>query len=270
MKTGWIRVSRSHPCPVCGKRDWCCVSSQSGAVCCMRTASDRPIGNGGWLHGGVAGPPARQGVTTGVKGYEPPEFDALLWWRAVRHVLRWERLEPWSIALGLPMDALDVMGACTLGEMLAFPMHDGTGQVCGIRTRNRDGSKRAVIGSRAGVFLPTFHDHEAEPVVCEGPTDAAAALALGFWPIGRPSCLGCERHVVDTCRRLGTERVTLCADADGPGIAGARRLADVLVASRIGVRVVTPGVHKDLRDWFKAGATPAMVDVAWSQAEWRG
>ncbi|MEI6246620.1 MAG: hypothetical protein WCQ64_16465, partial [Acidobacteriota bacterium] len=60
--------------------------------------------------------------------------------------------------LGLPIGALDVMGACVLGEMLAFPMYDGTGEVCGIRTRKPDGSKRAVTGCRAGVFLPTFHD----------------------------------------------------------------------------------------------------------------
>ncbi|MEI6148942.1 MAG: hypothetical protein WCS01_07580, partial [bacterium] len=155
----------------------------------MRVASEMPSRNGGWIHNAT---PTRSGATprrqpTAVNGYESPDFDALLWWRAVRHVLRWERLEPWSIGLGLPMGVLDVMGACTLGEMLAFPMHDGTGQVCGIRTRNRDGSKRAVTGSRAGVFLPTFHDG-AEPVVCEGPTDAAAAMAMEFWPIGRPSC----------------------------------------------------------------------------------
>jgi phage/plasmid primase-like uncharacterized protein len=153
--------------------------------------------------------------------------------------------------------------------MLAFPMYDGTGEICGIRTRNRDGTKRAVTGSRAGVFLPAYHDPEAKPVICEGPTDAAAALALGFYPIGRPSCSGCERHVVYTCRRLGIKKVTLCADDDGPGIAGAKKLGDVLQAAKISVCMVTPCGHKDLRDWFKAGATRAMVDAQWSQAKWR-
>ena len=270
MNNGWQTVSKAHPCPVCHKGDWCRVSTETGSVNCMRIPSGKPVHNGGWMHN----VPDRPAVTTprrertAAEAYEAPDFNAVLWWQTVRFVATWDRMESWANRLGLPIGALDVMGACVLGEMLAFPMHDGTGRVCGIRTRNRDGSKRAVTGSRAGVFLPTFHDG-AEPLVCEGPTDATAALELGYYPIGRPSCSGCERHVVDTCRRLGIERVTVCADADGPGIAGARKLADVLHAARIGVRMVTPAGHKDLRDWFRAGATRAIVDAAWSQAEWR-
>jgi DNA primase len=144
------------------------------------------------------------------------------------------------------------------------------GKICGIRTRHPDGHKRAITGSRAGIFIPGVYDANREIVICEGPTDAAAAMALGFEPIGRPSCIGSERHVVDTCRRRGINRVTLCADADGPGISGAKKLGEVLLAVRITVRMVTAGGHKDLRDWFKAGVTRAMVDAAWSQAEWRG
>ena len=106
-------------------------------------------------------------------------------------------------------------------------------------------------------------------MVCEGPTDAAAAMALGYEPIGRPSCSGSERHVVDTCKRMGYERVTVCADNDGPGVTGARRLANVLNAARISVRMVIPGGYKDLRDWFRAGVTRETVDAAWSQSEWR-
>ena len=64
--------------------------------------------------------------------------------------------------------------------------------------------------------------------------------------------------------------MTLCADADGPGIAGAKKMGDVLQAAMIVVRMVTPCGHKDLRDWYKAGTTRAMVDAQWSQAEWRG
>jgi len=179
-------------------------------------------------------------------------------------------MEAWADQLGLPIESLDIMGGCHLGTMLAFPMYNGHGEVCGIRTRNRDGSKRAVTGSRAGVFLPTMHDPEAIPVVCEGPTDAAAAFALGYYPIGRPSCTGSERHVVDTCRRLGIKNVTVCADDDGPGIAGAKKLGDVLQAAKIGIRMVAPCGHKDLRDWFRAGATREMIDAQWSQAKWRG
>ena len=179
------------------------------------------------------------------------------------------RVAVWACKLGLPPSSIDWLGAVHLGAMLAFPMYDGDGNICGIRTRNPDGAKRAVTGSRAGVFLPTVAMPELEPLVCEGPTDAAAALALGYEPIGRPSCTGCEVHVVDTCKRQGFDRVTVCADADGPGTAGARRLADVLHAARIAVRLVTAAGHKDLRDWWRAGARRDAVERAWSQAQWR-
>jgi phage/plasmid primase-like uncharacterized protein len=233
----------------------------------MRVASDMPAKNGGWIHNATGASPLPRAAPA--SGYEPPDFDADRWWQAVRRVITWDKMESWATRLGLPIETLDIMGGCHLGTMLAFPMYDGTGEICGIRTRNRDGTKRSVTGSRAGVFLPAYHDPEAKPVICEGPTDAAAALALGFYPIGRPSCSGCERHVVDTCRRLGIKKVTLCADDDGPGIAGARRLGDVLQAAKIAVRLVTPCGHKDLRDWLKAGATRDMVDAQWSQAKWR-
>lgn len=42
------RVTRSHPCPVCGKPDWCGYTDT--IAICMRVPSDRPSKNGGWVH----------------------------------------------------------------------------------------------------------------------------------------------------------------------------------------------------------------------------
>ena len=47
---GWVRVSRRHPCPICGKPDWCTVSADGLAICCMRTPGERLLRNGGWLY----------------------------------------------------------------------------------------------------------------------------------------------------------------------------------------------------------------------------
>jgi hypothetical protein len=263
----WARVTRANPCPVCHKTDWCGVSA-TGAVCCMRVQSDKPARNGGYIHGGTATPLAAAPRRQAPAGYQPPEFDANLWWCTIRHIAHPAKLQPWADTLGLPVECLDWMGACALGAMLAFPMYDGNGAVCGIRTREHDGAKRAITGSRAGVFLPTVHMPDLDAVVCEGPTDAAAAMALGFEPIGRPSCAGCEMHVVDTCKRLAVSRITICADADAPGTNGARKLADVLRAARITTRLVAPAGHKDLRDWFKVGVSRDVVECAWSQSKW--
>jgi len=48
MTNLWQRVSRSAPCAVCGKPDWCTVGHRFR--CCMRVQSDRPAANGGWFH----------------------------------------------------------------------------------------------------------------------------------------------------------------------------------------------------------------------------
>lgn len=44
----YVRVNRSHPCPICGRPDWC--SYNSTGVVCMRTPSAHEMRNGGWLH----------------------------------------------------------------------------------------------------------------------------------------------------------------------------------------------------------------------------
>ncbi len=48
----WRRVTRSQPCPVCRKPQWCSVSEDATACICMRheAGSIKPTQNGGFLH----------------------------------------------------------------------------------------------------------------------------------------------------------------------------------------------------------------------------
>ncbi|HYO91652.1 MAG TPA: DUF3854 domain-containing protein [Pyrinomonadaceae bacterium] len=46
-----LRVTRSHPCPVCRHSSWCSYWEDGRGAVCMRRQSDRPARNGqGWLH----------------------------------------------------------------------------------------------------------------------------------------------------------------------------------------------------------------------------
>ncbi|MBO8128052.1 MAG: DUF3854 domain-containing protein [Peptococcaceae bacterium] len=47
------RVSRRHPCPVCGRGDWCGYNSM--VTVCMRVPSPYPARNGGWVHRNESG-----------------------------------------------------------------------------------------------------------------------------------------------------------------------------------------------------------------------
>ncbi len=51
-RNNFVRVSKSSPCPVCEKPDWCLISRDGKAAICARTESDKPAGNkgAGWIH----------------------------------------------------------------------------------------------------------------------------------------------------------------------------------------------------------------------------
>src|SRR5262249_28605929 len=34
----WVRVTRAHPCPICGHGDWCRISADGALAGCMRTS----------------------------------------------------------------------------------------------------------------------------------------------------------------------------------------------------------------------------------------
>lgn len=50
----YIRVSRKHPCPVCGKPDWCMISRDDPAnpskALCKRVEFPIKWRDAGWLH----------------------------------------------------------------------------------------------------------------------------------------------------------------------------------------------------------------------------
>jgi hypothetical protein len=139
-------------------------------------------------------------------------------------------------------------------------MVDARGAVVGIRLRLDSGRKFAVTGGREGLFVPAGLSGAGPLFVCEGPTDTAAILDMGLDVVGRPSCTGGVRHLIELARLRRPASVVILADADAPGLRGAEDLAGVLVALVPELRTITPppGV-KDARAWHNAGATAADV-----------
>ncbi len=132
-------------------------------------------------------------------------------------------------------------------------MSDATGTIIGIRRRLPSGRKLAVRGGREGLFVPTALSRSGRLLICEGPTDTAAMLGLGFAALGRPSCSGGTRFVGVLAR---AREVVIVADGDEPGRHGAIRLATTLHLHCPKVDIISPppGV-KDARAWVGAGAT---------------
>ncbi|HEX4589723.1 MAG TPA: toprim domain-containing protein [Gemmataceae bacterium] len=147
----------------------------------------------------------------------------------------------------------------------AFPMSDAKGRVVGIRLRRPDGIKLAVRGGREGLFLPTVPSKvEKRLLICEGPTDAAALLDLGYsYVVGRPSCTGGVKLLVQLAQKRRWPEAVIVADADEPGRRGADSLASLLVCYVPEVRVIVPpGDVKDVRDFLKGSGKRTDVEAA--------
>src|SRR5439155_4372061 len=110
------------------------------------------------------------------------------------------------------------------------------------RLRRPDGAKFAVRGSKDGLFLPATdsNDESGALLICEGPTDTAALLDMGYSNvIGRPSCTGGIKLLVAIVRQRFRD-VVVISDGDTPGRIGAHNLASVLAVYAPTVRVIAP------------------------------
>jgi hypothetical protein len=170
-----------------------------------------------------------------------------------------------ATALGVSPASLACLGACWASSYnaWAFPMHGCEGDVVGIRLRN-DHRKWAVTGSRAGIFIPSNIPPQDIVWIPEGPSDVLAALTLGLYAVGRPSCNTGGPEIAALCRRLGVRKVVLIADNDTPGIEGAKK-----VAKEVGLRhVIYLPPCKDLREYVKLGGTRQFIENSINNLVW--
>src|SRR6267142_28122 len=257
----WVRATKSFPCQVCTKPDWCTYSPDRKGWCCMRTRSARSLNNGGYWH-----PDGDKRPTFVPRGTpEPPRIDAGALMVAFRRDTRPEQVSLLADNLSVSRNSLENIGVAWAQQhnAFAFPMFSGSGECVGIRLRLRDGRKLSVRGGHEGLFMP--HGRNTTCYVVEGATDTAAALTLGIWAVGRPSCRGAVAHTQVTINRLGIQRVIIIGDNDTPGIDGAKALASELQVPVASMLLPT----KDLREYLRMGGTLDLLKALERQLVWR-
>jgi len=253
----WHRVSKAHPCPICKRPDWCLISHDEAVALCARVESPSKCGESGWLHKltpDLAKPPRwtgqpkpaatpRPGLDILAKQYQGGVFP-----HALAKLAR---------QLGLTTSSLTLMGIGWTGYAWSFPMTDCYGGTLGVRLRFEDGTKRSVSGGKEGLFIPTSYRADNEPLmVCEGATDTAALLDMGFSQvIGRPSCNGGVSLIAGLVLSRDVDNVVVVADADVPGQRGAKNLAAAIDPITTVTIITPPSGIKDAREWLRTGGT---------------
>ncbi|MDZ4851261.1 MAG: primase-helicase zinc-binding domain-containing protein [Pirellulaceae bacterium] len=287
-----------RPCPRCGGRDRYSpmpdVAERGAVLCrsCHHAGTDPRAGDGvaalrWWLGVDAAGAlrwlssylgvidddatlvmrrPIERRLSIPSQSIVPERFELLS--KVWRQNMRPEYLRRAADLLALPTEPLTRLGVGWSIEHKAttWPMRDDVGGVIGVRLRCPTTARKwALMGSRAGlIYSDDLLSIESlkRLLICEGPSDAAALMSIGFDVVGVPSS-GCGGELLDgLCRRMRPAEIVLMADGDDVGIKGMRRLADVLMIVAP-VRIVSPpaGV-KDVRAWVVSGADRSVIESA--------
>lgn len=267
MNCDWVRVNRRRRCPVCNSDTWCTYNDE--VVLCMRVESKHKhvlkSGETGWIHNLV-----EKSYYTPPKEKKPEVFinstELINHW-STKTKAQW--IAVFANKLGCNPDALRHLRCCWASEhnAWAFPMSDGYGNFIGIRLRSESGAKWAVTGSHQGIFLPFCQPQDTVYIV-EGPTDTAAALSIGVYAFGRPSCSGGASHLIHAIRNRRLRNAVIVADNDDPGLRGAQMLANQMPVPTAVLVLPT----KDVREFAQAGGNKLTLDsltkgCIWSQPQ---
>jgi len=214
------RVTKQTPCPVCGKPDWCLVAGDGSTAICARVkeGSTKRCGDAGYLHVLVDRPKGRQRRlqrTSTVGQDDRPDRDFTALQQQYSRQIKDEQLNGLSQQLGVSAQSLKQLRIGFDGQAYTFPMSDSQGRIIGMRRRFPDGRKISLTGSKTGLFIPMGLAGTEPLIMCEGPTDTAAALDLGFDAIGRPNCNSRIEMTVKAAR--GRSEIVIISDNDPAG-----------------------------------------------------
>lgn len=163
---------------------------------------------------------------------------------------------------GVTPGSLAALRVASFGDGLIFPMVNAGGEVVGWRFRAWSGRKWARRGGRNGLFVPRGLRPDAGLCVCEGPTDTAAVLGLGFRGFGLAAATSGLGDAVALLRRMRPPIVILLRDADAAGQRWAEKLGRRL-SPEFRVRVWWPPAGaKDIRELTRRDKALAQREIA--------
>ena len=266
-KQNWTRVSKSHPCPICGKPDNCSISIDGNAVWCGRIESPKQNSGGQWFHKlSDENRPASFVHPSHKRKEKPKRTD----WPEVSQALAScdpGRIDQLATRLIVPQWALSELG-CGWGSIddwkthqvnastdaYSMPERSADGVVIGINRRFPNGKKiHAQGGSRGLTFAADWSTLQPITLCVEGFSCTSAAVAMGLSVVGRPGAAAGADHLVELFREHDGQIVIVAErDENGAGERGAisisKRLSDEL--GRVIHWSFPPESAQDTRSWL--------------------
>src|SRR5258708_1977898 len=143
----WVEASKPFRCPHCNSDHWCSYNTEYHGWICMWTKCGKPTKNGGsWF-------PDNDNTPKNVPKPEPepPHIDAGALMVSFRRDTRPEQVSLLADNLSVSRSSLENIGIAWVAPLDAwvFPMFSGSGECIGIMRRFRNGTKKAIAGSKA-------------------------------------------------------------------------------------------------------------------------
>ncbi len=272
-KENWIAVSKSKPCPICGKPDNCKISRDRGAVFCGRVPSNKqPNAGGQWLHilsnsSGYShpvlgdAPPAQTKPKSTAKPIKTTDWD-----KNVDHFCSQgkESLPDLAIQLGVDVEVLRRLRVGRVkddrNDFWTVPERDADGKIIGVvRRYSKTGKKFAFKDCNRGLTYCDDWDKTPGPIyLVEGHSDTAALMTMGCCVVGRPSNSGGTDQLIELLKHQPNRQIIVLGEHDQkengtwPGRAGAISTAKGLSAG-LGRPIdwaLPPAGYKDVRAYL--------------------
>ena len=236
------------PCPVCEREKYCLVSDDGNFVICTKVSSKKKYeAYSGWLHKLSDANFKKPKKVIKSKDYS----------RNINHIqsvyqnLDKDFLTRFANKLNVAPIVLYHLGVgYDKKSQFYFPMFNADFKMIGLKIRAFNGKRWCVPGSRLGVYIPDDFNSSEEVYICEGESDTAAMLNLGYNAIGKASATSCRnilKELLNCC-----PIITIVSDYDNHGL-GYKESCKLAKLFDSHVNIVLNRNYKDIRAWIDSG-----------------
>lgn len=295
----WSRVTRHAPCPVCGSPSYCTFNPYAGIAKCMKVEEGsfaQKMSDLGPQFFHRLEEALQQKQYKKVKWKDVPRINNTQmrrWLRVWHERAKLDKLhDQRAKELGLSAESMRVLGVgwanqseillhktrCVHKGYWTVPLYNENLNSVGVALQppadatgdERDLTKKMISGSKPGMYATKTTRCGGTLLICEGFSDTATAITMGYHAIGRLSNTGTHNVIIAYVEQHLPDTVIVIPDNDPECKPRARELTemgalnmlDAVRKLKIECVIMKPTTAKDLRQWYLNGGTRNALDKA--------